>query len=485
MQLLCGDAEHVVELSKESVDALLLILDVLALEGQTYDVDGREREVTTSDRGLGSETVLEYTCTATHCSTLVLIALGIVDIPCIVLVVGSIEVDEVGEETASRYLASILVEVVVAILGQVAHATLLLPDLNGEDGCLTTTYTLVGRAQQLADDATTLGRGVRTVVDAGEYHLITTTAVNGVHVVDESLHGLVYATYGLVDSVLLQALLALKAVEREVQVVVDLIIIEVAEVLAGEFLQLLYFFFIRGTHVRSQIEVEGGNGLTTVHLVLCCLHGDTTHDAGCLDALCGTTLTMSGTETTLQDMVQGVLDAGQRLGGIVVLVVDMQQIGTNGLACILAQQVVVYEGLGGLAAELHHHTGRCVGVHVRILASHIIALNVDDLEEDVTCLGLTSHTTLVAVLDVDLCHVLAGTLHQLHFHHILDLLHRHLGLALHGDALCDRADQLGVITFLGGEHCFTDGRSDLCLVESHDSSISLYDCLYHCSIVYL
>ena len=244
MELLGGDGEHVVELCHESIDTLLLVLYAHALDGHAHDVDGREGKVATSDGSLGSETVLEDTRTASHGSTLPLVALRVVDVPLLILVVRSIEVDEVGEEPACRNLAGILVEVIVAVLGQVAHPTLLLPDLDGEDGRLSATHTLVGRAQQFANDAATLGRRVRTIIDAGEHHLVTAPAVDGIHVVDESLHGLVDTSHGLVDGMLLQALLPLQSFEREVQVVLDGSLVEVAEILSGEILQFLHLFYI-------------------------------------------------------------------------------------------------------------------------------------------------------------------------------------------------------------------------------------------------
>ena len=175
VQLLGGNLQEVVQLCKEGCYAVVLVLDVHALDGKANDVDGREGQVTTTDAGLGAETVLEHTGTATHSGALVLVALGVVNVPLLVIVIGGIKIDEVGEETTGSYLTSILVKVVVAVGGQIAHTTLLLPNLNGEDGCLAIAHTLVGALQQLADDATALGTGIGTVVDGREYHLVTAT----------------------------------------------------------------------------------------------------------------------------------------------------------------------------------------------------------------------------------------------------------------------------------------------------------------------
>ncbi len=77
-------------------------------------------------------TVFEYTCAAPHGRDFPLVTLRIVGTPLLVLVEGSVEVEEVREETTGSYLAGQLVEVVVAIFLQIVYATLFLPDLDGK-----------------------------------------------------------------------------------------------------------------------------------------------------------------------------------------------------------------------------------------------------------------------------------------------------------------------------------------------------------------
>ena len=91
------------------------------------------------------------------------------------VVVWSIEVDEVREESTCRHLAGELVEVVVAVLREVAHTSLLLPDLDREDCGRAVSDTLISGVKNLADDASSLCGGVGTVVDGAEYHLVSTT----------------------------------------------------------------------------------------------------------------------------------------------------------------------------------------------------------------------------------------------------------------------------------------------------------------------
>ena len=86
----------------------------------------------------------------------------------------SVEVNEVREESACRYLACELVEVVVAVLREVAYASLLLPDLDREDGGRAVAHAFVCGVEELADHAAALCRCVGTIVDRAEHHLIST-----------------------------------------------------------------------------------------------------------------------------------------------------------------------------------------------------------------------------------------------------------------------------------------------------------------------
>ncbi len=301
-----------VELLEELLDAFVLVLLLVhGFDGELHDIDGGEAEVTAADGGLGAELVVVNTGTAAHGCNLVDVALRVVGLPGVVLVVGGIQVQEVGEETAGRNLAGELVEVVVGVFGKVAHAPLLLPDLDGEDCGGAVADALIGGVQDFTDDAASFCRCVRTIVDGGEHNLVAATAVDGVHVVNESLHGLVYAAHGLVDGVLLCPLLALKADEVTLEIVVDLCALEFGEVLVLHGAHLVDFLLVGLAYVRSKIEVEGGDGLAAVHLVLDCFHGDTCKHRGGLDPLGGTGLTVTGLETVLKDEVQRVLDAGE------------------------------------------------------------------------------------------------------------------------------------------------------------------------------
>ena len=157
--------EHVVELCKELSDALLLVFDAHALDGELHDIDSGEAEVTAPHRRLRPEAVLEHTGAAAHRGHLMQIALRVIGTPFRVLVKRGVEIQEVGEEPACRHLAGQLVEVKVAVFGQIVHAALLLPDLDGEDGGLAVAHALVCGEEYLAHDAPALRTGVRTIVN--------------------------------------------------------------------------------------------------------------------------------------------------------------------------------------------------------------------------------------------------------------------------------------------------------------------------------
>jgi hypothetical protein len=72
------------------------------------------------------------------------------------LVVWSVEVYEVREETTCRNLAGKFVKVIVSVLREVAYTSLLLPDLDREDCCRAVADTFVCGVKNLADDASSL-----------------------------------------------------------------------------------------------------------------------------------------------------------------------------------------------------------------------------------------------------------------------------------------------------------------------------------------
>ena len=91
---------------------------------------------------------------------------------------------------------------------------------------------------------------------------------------------------------------------------------------------------------------------------------------------------MTGEESVLKNLVQRMLDAGKALCRIIVLVVDVDVVVLYSLLHIVGEHALVHIGFCGLGSELHHHSGRSVSVHVRVLAGDLGRLGVDDLLED-------------------------------------------------------------------------------------------------------
>ena len=73
--------------------------------------------------------------------------------------------------------------------------------------------------------------------------------MDGVHIVDESLHRLVYTSHGLVDGVLLGTLLAGQSVEGFLDIVHQRLVVEILVTLAVQILQRFQFLDVTQTDV--------------------------------------------------------------------------------------------------------------------------------------------------------------------------------------------------------------------------------------------
>ena len=124
-----------------------------------------------------------------------------------------------------------------------------------------------------------------------------------------------------------------------------------------------------------------------MHLILSRFKGYARNHAGSLDTFRRAAFAVAGNESVFKDTVERVLNACEALCGIIVLVMDMDVTMAHGMQGLLAQQVIVYIRFCGLRCELHHHARGRVGVHVRILAGDFVIFCLDDLDEQVACLG--------------------------------------------------------------------------------------------------
>ena len=122
------------------------------------------------------------------------------------------------------------------------------------------------------------------------------------------------------------AVVSLYTHKVSLQIVVYRYIIETCVALAVDLTDLIELLPECPSYERSHIEVKCRNSLTSMHFVLDCLQGNTSENARSLNSLRRAGLTVACEESVLQDLVQRVLDAGETLGRVVVLVVDMDVI---------------------------------------------------------------------------------------------------------------------------------------------------------------
>ena len=151
----------------------------------------------------------------------------------------------------------------------------------------------------------------------------------------------------------------------------------------------------------------------------------------------------------------------------------------HGLADRVAQEALVHIALGGLRGELHHHARRGVCVHVGVLAGDIVGLGLDDGFEDFVALGLAGDIPLVAVADILLGHLLAGAVHEVVLHHVLNFFHGHLLFVQFGDGFGDLSGQYNVFTAFRYVHRFEDGRYNFLVIKVDTTPVAFEYTFYH------
>ena len=91
-----------------------------------------------------------------------------------------------------------------------------------------------------------------------------------VHVVDESLHRLVYTADRPVDGMLDETGITRQPLQGAVEIVLNGSLIEMFQILSAQLFQGLDLFDVAFPDERSQIEVESRNGLSAMHFILGC-----------------------------------------------------------------------------------------------------------------------------------------------------------------------------------------------------------------------
>ena len=156
--------KHRVKFREKHGYTLLAVYNVHALYRKADNIDGSETQIATADGCLFTKAVFKHTCATSHSSHLPAITLRIISTPVFMLVICSIKVDEIWEKTPGCNLACKLVQVIIRVFRQIADTAFLFPYLYREYSCCTVANSAISRVKYLADDSTTFGRCVSTIV---------------------------------------------------------------------------------------------------------------------------------------------------------------------------------------------------------------------------------------------------------------------------------------------------------------------------------
>ena len=175
--------------------------------------------------------------------------------------------------------------------------------------------------------------------------------------------------------------------------------------------------------------VESGNRLPAVLLVLVGLENDGGQGGVALYRLGGAHGTVFGMESAVENILQVILHAGGRLGGIVVEVVNVNVTFAVSPAVAYPHQVLVGVVLGHLRGKGHHLPGRRVRRHVGVAQIHVVLLDGHDAVHHLLHRGafLALLGAPLAIDDKALGHRGVAP-HQLALDQVLNLLDRNFTL---------------------------------------------------------
>ena len=180
---------------------------------------------------------------------------------------------------------------------------------------------------------------------------------------------------------------------------------------------------------------------------------------------------MARVESLFKDFVQRMLETGETLCRIVIFVVNVNITVINRIPDVFRQQTLIHIRLGGLGSELHHHSCRCVGVHIRVLASNVVCLRVNYLLKNLAGLSLAGKVALITIGYILLGHLLAGTLHQFQLYTVLNLLDAHIFLFLLGNGICNLCRKNDIFSGVSYVHRFENSGYNLLIIEIDGPSV--------------
>ena len=363
------------------------------------------------------------------------------------MVVGEIErsVDKgkIREQPLGRNPAGELEQIIVGVALLEVHPVLHLEDVNREDGGFPIAQSGFSRQQDVADHHPAFRRRVGAVIDGTERDLGAGTAMHGVQIVDQRLHGLKGILFRelqrLVDDALhplgrdhLPQLLAhegesfgvengFAALEILPKLPPDLITaFHIANVQ-----NQIHLAYERLGHAESETVLEIRNALSAMLIVLVGLDGDARQGTVALNAVRFTQKAVSRIETALEELLDVNLTAG---GGQAqeIKIMDMDIPVLVGKAVLRIQQIHFVKLLGCLAPVLEHGTHGRIAVDIGIFALEIVVASI--LERQIPHGGhkasvhLPHAGALMPIQNIRLGRPGMSGLDQGFFHHILNLL---------------------------------------------------------------
>ena len=506
---------HELQLGVEQIEEQVDV--ALGADGQTGQVDGRERQVAAAGRHLaiGVVHVAHDAGAAAHVGDLgfrrALVVLG---------VERGIQEGEVREQALGRAVHGQLEQIVVRILRIVVHAFLHAEDLHGEDGRLAGAQALFRGQQHVLDDHAALGRRVHAVVHRAERRLRAGAGMHGVQVVHQRLHGLEGLTVGVAGGILLgvghhtlgrsgihaalnepghhggaelrghleagnRAGLAFHTGKQALGK--GAVVGDVGQQVDGLGHVLLEQAAVRLAHTHGQAVIEVAHRLTAMLIVLVRLDGDAGKRGVAGDVVGLAQHAVTGGEAALEELPQLNLAAGGGQGVEVHVVnVDIALAVCLGVARVDDAHLV--ELLGRFGAVLQHGTHGGIGVDVSVLTLHvgIGGLGEGDVLQRLDEAGVhVAHAAaLGTVEDVGLGGLHEAGLDEGLLHQVLHAFHG--GRALDGAALKllddGGGDLLGGVAPLHGRtglERFLHRISDLFRMEFRRAPVALDDGLDH------
>ena len=146
-------------------------------------------------------------------------------------------------------------------------------------------------------------------------------------------------------------------------------------------------FAERLCHPFCHEEVEGGDCLSAVLLVVVGLEDDGGKRSITLDALRCADAAVLGAEATFKEIVHVILDAGGRLCRVVIEVVNMDIAQLVRFGKTFRQQIFIGIVFGDFRCECHHLSGRRVAAHIGVAQVHVVLVDGDDAVHHVLHLG--------------------------------------------------------------------------------------------------